>query len=258
MSTNFYQKIFKERRDYNAWVANETLEDYALRYAPKSFRKWSEFLVANTAIGGISFLALEAIGGSLAISYGFANSFWAIVVVGAIIFLAGMPIAYYASKYNIDMDLLTRGAGFGYIGSTITSLIYASFTFIFFALEAAIMAQALELYFHLPLQIGYLLCSLIIIPIVFFGVTLINQIQLWTQPIWLILMIIPYIFVLYKEPTSLSNWFNFAGKSSSGAAFDPLLFGSAATVSFSLIAQLYSVVDGCAVSRPRLDLSGWR
>lgn len=243
MSTNFYQKIFKERRDYNAWVANETLEDYALRYAPKSFRKWSEFLVANTAIGGISFLALEAIGGSLAISYGFANSFWAIVVVGAIIFLAGMPIAYYASKYNIDMDLLTRGAGFGYIGSTITSLIYASFTFIFFALEAAIMAQALELYFHLPLQIGYLLCSLIIIPIVFFGVTLINQLQLWTQPIWLVLMIIPYIFVLHKEPTSLSNWFNFAGKSPSGAAFDPLLFGSAATVSFSLIAQLGEQVD---------------
>ena len=33
------------------------------------------------------------------------------------------------------MDLLTRGAGFGYIGSTLTSLIYATFTFIFFALE---------------------------------------------------------------------------------------------------------------------------
>ena len=43
------------------------------------------------------------------------------------------------------MDLLTRGAGFGYIGSTITSLIYASFTFLFFALEATIMALALKL-----------------------------------------------------------------------------------------------------------------
>ena len=31
------------------------------------------------------------------------------------------------------MDLLTRGAGFGYMGATITSLIYAGFTFIFFA-----------------------------------------------------------------------------------------------------------------------------
>ncbi len=57
------------------------------------------------------------------------------------------------------MDLLTRGAGFGYIGSTITSLIYASFTFIFFALEAAIMAYALELAFDIPPAWGYLLCA---------------------------------------------------------------------------------------------------
>ena len=236
-------KVVKEKREYNTWVANETLEDYSLRYTAKSFRKWSEFLVASTALGGISFLALEAIGGSLVISYGFANSFWAIILVGIIIFLAGLPITYYAAKYNIDMDLLTRGAGFGYIGSTITSLIYASFTFIFFALEAAIMAQALELYFYLPLWLGYILCSVIIIPLVFFGVTLINQLQLWTQPIWLILMVIPYIFVLYKEPDALSNWFNFTGKSPVGNDFDPLLFGTAATVSFSLIAQLGAQID---------------
>lgn len=241
--TTIKRKIFKERRDYNAWVANETLEDYSLRYAPKSFRKWSEFLVANTALGGISFLALEAIGGSLIINYGFTNSCWAILTVSLIIFMAGLPISYYAAKYNIDIDLLTRGAGFGYIGSTITSLIYASFTFIFFALEAAIMAQALELYFHLPLGIGYLVCSLVIIPLVFYGVTLISQLQLWTQPIWLLLMILPYIFVLHKEPNALSNWLNFAGNSPSGAAFDPLLFGVAATVSFSLIGQLGEQVD---------------
>jgi signal transduction histidine kinase/purine-cytosine permease-like protein len=235
-------KIVKDRRDYNTWVAAETLEDYALRFAPKSFRKWSEWLVANTAIGGLSFLALEAIGGSLAISYGFANSFWAILVVGSIIFLTGLPIAYYAAKYNVDIDLLTRGAGFGYIGSTITSLIYASFTFIFFAIEAAVMAQAVELYFHTPLAIGYVICSLVIIPLVFFGVTLINQLQLWTQPIWFTLMVLPYACVLYKEPDAFSSWIHFAGESGS-SAFDPLLFGAAATVSFSLIPQIGEQVD---------------
>ncbi|NJD08506.1 MAG: hypothetical protein FIA97_18705, partial [Methylococcaceae bacterium] len=59
------QTVAKVRRDYNAWVANETLEDYALRFTPRSFRKWSEFRVANTAFGSVSFLVLEAIGGSL-------------------------------------------------------------------------------------------------------------------------------------------------------------------------------------------------
>ena len=53
------QNIAKIRRDYNALVANETMEDYALRYAPRSFRKWSEFEVANTAFGSTSFLVLE-------------------------------------------------------------------------------------------------------------------------------------------------------------------------------------------------------
>ncbi|HEY9659155.1 MAG TPA: hypothetical protein V6C65_11930, partial [Allocoleopsis sp.] len=114
MPTHPNLKILKDRRDYNTWVATETLEDYALRFAPQSFRKWSEWLVANTASGGLSFLALEAIGGSLAINYGFANAVWAILVVGLIIFLTGLPIAYYAAKYNVDIDLLTRGAGFGY------------------------------------------------------------------------------------------------------------------------------------------------
>lgn len=237
------KKVVQKRREYNAWVATETIEDYSLRYAPQSFRKWSEFLVANTALGGISFLALEAIGGSLVISYGFSNSFWAILVVGLLIGLAGIPISYYAAKYNVDIDLLTRGAGFGYIGLTITSLIYASFTFIFFALEAAILAQALELYWHLPLWLGYILCSLVVLPIVFYGITAIERLQFWTQPIWLILMGLPFVFVGLKEPAALDRWLHFAGNSPSGAAFDPLLFGAAATVSFSLIAQLGEQVD---------------
>jgi len=82
----------------------------------------------------VSFLALEAIGGSITINYGFANATAAIMVVGALIFLTSVPIAYYV-HLRVDIDLLTRGAGFGYIGSTITSLIYASFTFLFFAIE---------------------------------------------------------------------------------------------------------------------------
>lgn len=235
-------RIVKERRDYNTWVATETIEDYALRYTPSSFRRWPEWLVANTAIGGLSFLALEAIGGALVISFGFTNAVSAILVVGVIIFLTSLPIAYYASKYHIDIDLLTRGAGFGYIGSTITSLIYASFTFIFFALESAIMAQAVEMYFHVPLPLGYVICSLVIIPLVFFGVTFINKLQFWTQPLWLVLMVLPYIFVLYKQPENLVEWIHFSGKAES-AGFNPLLFGSAAAISFSLISQIGEQVD---------------
>ena len=118
MSQQPTQRIVPIRREYNAWVADETIEDYALRYTPHSFRKWSEFRVANTALGAISFLALEAIGATIALDYGFFNAFWAITLVSLFIFLTGIPISIYAARHAVDIDLLTRGSGFGYLGST--------------------------------------------------------------------------------------------------------------------------------------------
>lgn len=112
------------RRAYHRWAKNDTLEDYSLRYAPKSFRRWSPYVVATTALGGIAYLADFAIGGSIAISYGFTSAAVAILIAAVIIFATGIPIAYYSAKYSVDMDLLTRGAGFGYLGSTFTSIIY--------------------------------------------------------------------------------------------------------------------------------------
>jgi len=160
------KKSFVSAATTNAWVADESMEDYALRYTPRSFRKWSEWRVGNTALGAVSFLALEAIGGSIALNYGYTNALWAILVVGLITFLTALPISYYAARYGVDMELLTRGAGFGYLGSAITSLLYASFSFIFFALEASIMAAALQMYLDIPIAWCYVFCSLLIVPMV--------------------------------------------------------------------------------------------
>ncbi len=243
LNSSSVQRIVKSRRDYNTWVANETMEDYALRYTPQSFRRWSEFSIANTALGAVSFLALEAIGAAITVSYGFTNALWAITVVALVIFITGLPIGYYSAKYGVDMDLLTRGAGFGYIGSTITSLIYASFTFIFFAIEASIMAQAIEMAWGVPLAWGYVLCSVVIIPLVIHGVTLIGRVQAWTQPLWAVLMVLPFIAIFLKEPQAVSRLFTFDAGLSQGGQFDWILFGSAATIAFSLIAQIGEQVD---------------
>jgi signal transduction histidine kinase/purine-cytosine permease-like protein len=236
-------ETIRARRSYQVWVANETMEDYSLRYAAKSFRRWGPFVITNTALGGISFLALEAIGGAITLSYGFSNAFPAILAVCLLVFVTNLPIAYYSSKYNIDMDLLTRGAGFGYIGSTITSLIYACFTFIFFALEAAIMAQALELYFGLPIVIGYIVSSIVIIPITFLGITMISRLQMLSQPIWLVMLIAPFVAIFYKEPDVLAEWVAFAGLRPGAAEFNYLHFGAATGVLFALVVQIGEQVD---------------
>ncbi len=237
------QRITRVRRDYNNWVGSETMEDYALRYTPQRFRKWSEWRVANTAFGAASFLILEAVGATLLVQYGFINAFWAILATGLIIFLAGLPISVYAARHGVDMDLLTRGAGFGYIGSTITSLIYASFTFIFFALEAAVMAYALDLALDIPPAWGYLICALVVIPLVTHGVSVISRFQVWTQPLWLVMMLVPFVAVWVLDPDVFSNVVHYGGQSGAGMAFQWHLFGAALTVGIALVTQMGEQAD---------------
>ncbi len=252
------QKILRIRRDYNAWVANETLEDYALRYTPRSFRKWSEFRVANTAFGAVSFLALEAIGGTIALNYGFANALWAILAVGLVTFLTGLPISVYAARHGVDMDLLTRGAGFGYLGSTITSLVYAGFTFIFFALEAAIMALALQMVVDLPLVWCYAISAVVVIPLVTHGITLISRLQAWTQPVWLALLALPFLFIAFRNPQALASLSGLSGSVSGSSGFDRLMFGAAATVAIALVVQIGEQVDYLRFLPERNAGNRWR
>ncbi|MES2948614.1 MAG: response regulator [Pseudomonadota bacterium] len=235
--------VNRSRRNYNQWVANESIEDYALRYSPASFRKWSPRTLATTLIGTNSALSYEAIGALLLLDYGFGNAMWAMVFAAVIIFAVSLPICLYSARHNIDMDLLTRAAGFGYVGSTFTSLIYASFTFIFLAIESAIMAQALKLCFGLPLWAGYIVCSVVVIPIVFYGVAAINRLHKWTQPLWLVLLVLPFYFVLTREPAAFASLAQIKGQVSGSSGFDALQFGIAAGISFALIAQIGEQVD---------------
>ncbi|WP_138466140.1 ATP-binding protein [Poseidonocella sp. HB161398] len=236
-----YLEATPPKREYNQWVADETMEDFALRFTAKRARRWSAGRVANTAIGSISFLALETIGAALTLGFGFETAALAILVGGAILFLTGLPISYYAARYGTDIDLLTRGAGFGYIGSTITSLIYATFTFIFFALEATILALALEFCFGLPLPLGYILSALAIIPLVFRGFSKISRFQAWTQPFWIVLHLLPFLLLPFAGADAAA-WTGFEGIHA-GHAQGIVAFGAASAVVLSLIAQIGEQVD---------------
>tara|TARA_R110001592_G_scaffold227648_2_gene483903 strand:+ start:407 stop:3772 length:3366 start_codon:yes stop_codon:yes gene_type:complete len=253
------QKIIKARRTYNKLVANEMMEDFALRFTAKRARKWSLNRISMTALGIVSFLVLEAIGGAITLQYGFENAAWAILAVTLIVFLTGLPISYYAAKYGVDIDLLSRGAGFGYIGSSIASLIYASFTFIFFALEAAIMAMALNILFALPLPIGYIVSTLLIIPLVTHGITYISRFQVWTSPIWVALQLLPLFFVFTHSDTQLSEWMSFTGEAGeSGKSFNLLLFGGASAVLLALVAQIGEQVDFLRFLPEKPQKDAWR
>lgn len=223
-------------------AVNETLEDYTLRYAPHSFRRWSPKVVAITALGGIAYLADFSIGASIGMSYGTTNAVFSILFAAIIIFLTGIPLAYYAARYNIDLDLITRGAGFGYIGSVLTSIIFASFTFIFFALEGSIMAQGLLLGLGIPLWAGYLISTVMVIPLVIYGMKALSKLQVWTTPLWLVLMIGPVAYLIYQEPTLVSQFATFTGHEGF-APVDMAAIMLGAGICLSLIMQIGEQID---------------
>lgn len=231
------------RRSYAKLAADESREDYSLRYAPHSFRRWSPSMVAGTALGGIAYLADFAIGASIVFTYGFTSGFASILAAAVIIFVTGIPIARACAKYGLDMDLVTRGAGFGYFGSTLTSLIYASFTFIFFALEGSIMAQAMHQAVGLPVELGYLVTTLIVIPIVFRGMGALAKVQAWTQPVWIIGMVLPFLVLAFEAPEAWGEFTSFGGTEGAGSGFSWIAFGLGTGVALSLIAQIGEQAD---------------
>ncbi|PWW24424.1 purine-cytosine permease-like protein [Geodermatophilus normandii] len=222
-------------------ATRETLEDYTLRFAPRHYRRWGPGVVAVSALGGIAYLADFAIGANIGIAYGTTNALWGIAIFAVVVLLTGFPLAYYAARYNLDLDLVTRGSGFGYYGSVVTNVIFATFTFIFFALEGAIMAQGLELGLGIPLWLGYALSTVLIFPLVIYGMKALATLQVWTTPLWLVLMVLPFGYLLISHPESVGDFFAYQGEDGTAPSVGSALL--AAGVCLSLIAQIAEQID---------------
>jgi purine-cytosine permease-like protein len=223
-------------------ATKESLEDYTLRFAPRSYRKWGPGVVATSALGGIAYLADFSIGANIGMAHGTTNALLGILVAAVIIFTTGLPLAYYAARYNIDLDLITRGSGFGYYGSVVTNIIFATFTFIFFALEGSIMAQGLELGLGIPLPVGYAVSTLMVIPLVIYGMNTLAKLQVWTTPLWLLLMVVPLVYLVLANPESVTNFFAYQGQGGDGQVSLAAVM-LAAGVCLSLMAQIAEQID---------------
>jgi purine-cytosine permease-like protein len=242
-------------------ATRESLEDYTLRFAPRSYRRWTAGVVATSALGGIAYLADFSIGANIGIAHGTTNALLGILVAAVIIFVTGIPLAYYAARYNIDLDLITRGSGFGYHGSVITNVIFATFTFIFFALEGSIMAQGLELGLGIPRPVGYAASTLLVIPLVIYGMKALSKLQVWTTPLWLVLMVIPFAYLVIANPGSVGTFLAYPGEGGGTGGADLASVMLAAGVCLSLIAQIAEQIDYLRFMPPKTDanrVAWWR
>src|SRR5213079_3193111 len=135
----------------------------------------------------------------------------------------------------------------------------ASFTFIFFALEAAVMAYALELALGIPPSWGYLVCALVVIPLVTHGVSAISRLQIWTQPLWLVMLVVPFVYVCMRDPGAFNGITHYVGEKGRAPEFDLHLFGAALTVGIALITQMGEQADYLRFmpAQTRANRRGW-
>ena len=235
-TANWYQRL----------VQNEQVEDYSLRYAPASFRRWSPAVVASAGLGASAALFPFAISAVLTNASGSANALIGNLIAVAFCIVTGIPIAREIARYNLDMDLLTRGAGFGYLGSTVTSLIYATFTFIYFAFEGSIMGQGLSGTFGIPLWLSYAIVAIAIIPMVTFGMSFLARFQAWSWPIWAALLALPIAYVAGFGHDGTGAWLSYPGlhrAAPAGGLIAAPAIGLAAAALMSLLAQIGEQAD---------------
>jgi purine-cytosine permease-like protein len=171
-----------------ALADNPQLEDYSLRYTPSEFRTWSPLMIFLSCLVGLSAMAGYALDAAFVNEFGFPSSVLGFAIAAAVTLPLTVVIAFAIARKHIDIDLLTRGSGFGYLGSTLTSLVYATYTLIFLAYEGAIMAQAVTALTGLDIHVSYVVVSLVMIPLTLYGMTFSSKFQAWTWPLWVVLI----------------------------------------------------------------------
>ena len=223
----------------NKWV--ERREDYALRFVPLGYRRWSWISLLGVMLGISTAMFFLAWGGQLAQAYGTRNLLIGMILGTLFIGAVGYFFTSVASITGLDSDLITRGAGFGFLGSAVTSLIY-SFNFLMFsAFEGSIMANAIHArYDSIPLWLLYLVIGLMFIPLTWYGLTAMNWIMWTTIPIFF--GFLAWTIVLVANTGEAVNFWSYQPASPVDPAAGPPLLQLGATV-LALIANAAICAD---------------
>ena len=112
------------------------------------------------------------------------------------------------------------------------------------------MAQGLELGLGIPLWAGYAMSTIIIFPLVIYGMKVLSTLQVWTTPLWLVLMVAPFVYLVVSHPESVGEFFAYQGESGVGG-FDLGSTLLAAGVCLSLIVQIAEQIDYLRFMPPR-------
>lgn len=184
-------------------------EDFALEKVPHEYRRnWLGTM--NITVGVATALIFMQTGSLMAITYGSMNALIAIIYATVVSGALGIGIAYQAAKTGLNVNLMARGGGYGYIGASITSLIYALNFIMYYAIEGAIMAAGVHAYIpQIPLWFYMIFFGLILIPFNWFGIKQLDTFQKVSLPVFLILLGAGMIVTVTSESAYSGNIFSY-------------------------------------------------
>lgn len=81
-----------------------------------------------------------------------------------------------------------------------------------------------------------------VLPLVVYGMKALTRLQVWTTPLWLVLMVVPVVWLIVKDPQLVDGFLHFAGKNSASTVdITAIMLG--AGVCLSLIMQIGEQID---------------
>ncbi|MDM5333949.1 cytosine permease [Ureibacillus composti] len=192
--------------DKTTGLDEQVSHDYSYDRVPEEKRNMGWFSVTNITFGIATAIFYFQTGSVMALQFGAMNAIisaiYAIVIAGVL----GTVIAYLSAKSGMNVNLMSR-QGFGYIGASLTSLIYASNFIMYCAFEGMILVAAVHAFFpSIPLWTLIIVFGLIVIPLNWFGIKQLDKLQKWSLPIFGIFLVIT-IIVAYNTPSKFAGSF---------------------------------------------------
>lgn len=198
-------------------TARTAMEDYALRQVPATW-SWPWPSVVSAILGAGTAMFFLAFGGQLAGQFGTINTLIACVYAFLFQGVLSYVIIRQSSRNGLDIDLLSRGTGFGFMGSAITSIIYWVNFLFYFATEGDIMGHAVSSYFPVvPIWVSFLVVGLVFLPLCLYGMRFMARFQSWSLPLYVALLIAAIVAATLgrggAHPASIAQALSIAPKS---------------------------------------------
>lgn len=189
----------------------EAIEDYAVGRVPSRYR-WPIPAIILVLLGNSTAMFFFTFGAEMGYTVG-----WPTMLIPLLYFFVGSTIIgactmKIASKEGLSMSLLTRGLGFGYMGSAVTSLIYAVNYIFYFIFEGTIVTHAIANYAGISINsVGgiaiFATLGFITIWFVWKGMSSMQFLQTWGVPIFLLLFLIGlYQLATNYDVVGVASW----------------------------------------------------